>query len=267
MQRLQEQAKVDFPLPRTFRLRLIAPSIPPESALNDPQSLLAHHGQHSRVLPHANIDCAIPNPSYRQTEPGERPIPRYAAFRLAHRLKSMDRTILRFRVRNLWEARLKSHTRASRGVDFHQWWFGVWCRYAMHSVISSDSIPSKPKNRQLVQLVTSSYDRILGKRPQKALKDLDPPVSKAMSSAHRRSARYLRAICKGEARIPPGKRGKRGEKQKKRHTLKRTQKAMKWYQGNAPYRLGGMGTMLAVSWGEGTDFHRDQRDLGALLGG
>lgn len=221
-----------FPLPSRYQINVYPSRSSPTS---------------SRLPAHSNL--GIPNPDYSGDN-----TPRYAAFRLSNMLSGLERSHLRFRVQNMWKTRLQSHTVKSRGNGFHQWWFGVWTRYATHAMISRDT--RQPKSASMVKLLLSSYDRILGSKTRSHLKGLDPSIAKAMAINHRAVARHLR-LQGNELRASVA--GKRKYKSWYRESFERTKGFMRG-RDNKAYRMGGMGTMMAVSWGEGTDWHKDCKD-------
>jgi hypothetical protein len=213
-----------------------------------------HHAQptptNKTILLPASSNLAIPDPDYDGDG-----TPRYAAFRLSNMLSGLQRSHLRFRVQNVWKTRLRSHTIKSRGAGFHQWWFGTWTRYAQHAVISRDT--RLQKSAPMVKRLLSSYDQILGSKTRSYLKGLDPSIAKSMGINHRAVSRHLRLI--GNEVKAGSKAGKQKYKSWYRETFEHTRRYI-WEHPRKDYRMGGMGTMMAVSWGEGTDWHKDSKD-------
>lgn len=202
--------------------------------------------------------CAIPNTGSQEGEP------HYAAFRLTNMIKGTERSALRFRVQQLWKSHLPSHIIKARGSEFHQWWFGIWTRYAAHPVISADS-RKDPKREILARLLLDTYDTILGSKMRTNLRHMDSNTAKSMAYTHRRAGRHLdiskkRWEADREAEIAVESAGE-AKKCGGRDSFAGTGAAMEQSSSRQDYRLGGMGTMLAVSWGEGTDWHRDAKDL------
>ncbi|EIW72665.1 hypothetical protein TREMEDRAFT_58834 [Tremella mesenterica DSM 1558] len=153
--------------------------------------------------------------------------------------------------RKVWDVGLRSHTIASRGAGFHQWWFGVWCRYAKHSVVSADS-RQKGSQSEVLELL-KAFDGIFGDKPRTMLHRLDKKVAISMAHNHWRVHNYLKDLkekFKTTSTPTPSSFRKTAESLDSTHS-----------QATA-VRLGGMGMMLAVSWGEGTEWHVDAKDYG-----
>ncbi|RXK34911.1 hypothetical protein M231_07816, partial [Tremella mesenterica] len=79
------------------------------------------------------------------------------------------------------------------------------------------------------------------------LNKLDPPVAISMGHNHCRVRDYLESL---KNKLIPASFRKTAESLETTHSTA------------AALRLGGMGMMLAVSWGEGTDWHVDSKDYG-----
>ena len=186
-------------------------------------------------------------------QPNEKKLPKYggldksfqyAAFKLVNVVFNEQQDRLYTLVEALWASELKAYIVKSRGPEFHQFWFGVWTRYCKHATISADI--QAVRSRNAVVEFLDEYDAISGRKPLKLLHQLDPTVARSMGNSHRQVARQLKLLS-GAAQ--PSKQ------------FEGTAKYMKEMGTTArDLRLGGMVTMVAVSWGEGSKWHHNTKD-------
>ncbi|EIW71662.1 hypothetical protein TREMEDRAFT_71222 [Tremella mesenterica DSM 1558] len=261
--------------------------------------LVAKFSQEKKIAPSGNI--AVVNPLYDGDSTA-----RFAAFRFTGCVREEDRQVLEEGVLKLKDSPLRPHHTVAHGDDFHQWWFGVWCRYAAHSILSGDT--RHPKVTKQIQSLLKQYDSIFGGCLRPRIRQIDRPTAVRMAYQHRDHAQYLRLLdkvfrmkmqidprpqtrrprisAKSAAGIAKTKRTmqsfskyvlaclKSGKKRPTFTAFAETHKQfLKSFSGtskalatthrhNLSFRMGGIGTMMAVSWGEGTDWHYDRRDSG-----
>lgn len=145
---------------------------------------------------------------------------------------------------------LKPKTTTAHGGDFHQLWFGLWRRYCGFTFVSSHTL--NPKAEAAVEHLTALYDRIMTNRPLDMLKNVDPIAHEKMFQHHRDlTHNFVKGMAEPAAATT--------------NMSKKSAEAVSQgkFSTNSSNRLGGMGTLLTVSRGEGTDFHFDRNDFPA----
>ncbi|EIW73538.1 hypothetical protein TREMEDRAFT_59713 [Tremella mesenterica DSM 1558] len=172
-----EDQLLHFQLPTRFRHTVYHPSLLSPAGLSE-ELFISTFFQKQTFLSHSD-HLLIPNPEYQSRNSS---IPCYAAFRLKGMVSAGQQETLYTLVQNVWDVGLRSHTIASRGADFHQWWFDVWCRYAKHSVILADS-RQKGSQKEVLELV-KAFDGIFGDKPRSMLHRLDKKVAISMAHNH-----------------------------------------------------------------------------------
>lgn len=136
---------IPFPLPTRFQLKPIHPIIHTGSR----DTLLSTFSKTQTSLPKTgHVGIIDPNDT-----------PQYAAFRLHNIITPDQQSLLYDLVQEIAKTRLKSHIIKSRGAEFHQWWFGVWCRYAKHAFLSADT--RKKSSQTPVSTFLKAYDHLL----------------------------------------------------------------------------------------------------------
>lgn len=227
---------MDEPHPRWIKIK---PALYEPCALST-EGLVARYesprGQ--QVLPHRLGSVAVLN-----AVPG----PRYSLIRLNNRISTHDQMSFVAQVDSIHTAGL--HTRTThQGVDFHQWWLGVWARYSTFPYLTKDTRDRRagPSIRTLLDLIDSTF----GRRVLPQLRQLDPPTAASMSNHHR----DLAEITISKAKDPSVRDS---------HMMKRNAPFIDSHpelQTNTAFRMGGMGSVMAVAWGEGTTWHYDQKN-------
>ncbi|KAJ8114287.1 hypothetical protein OPT61_g3805 [Boeremia exigua] len=198
-----------------------------------------HHLQHAETIHRGRSNVLIPNPRYVS----DAETPRYAAFRLMNGLIQAAQDDILRAVHQLKESGLKSQTTAAHGSNFHQEWFGVWRRYSPTSVITSAETQANPKQAASIQNFMRVLDGNLGGISAK-LRATDEPAWFRAQYQHRGVADLIRRGAEAQPTKP---------------TTKLLEQCSS-RRNNSAFRLGGIGTMLAVSSGEGTAYHYDTHD-------
>lgn len=149
---------------------------------------------------------------------------------------------------------LKPQTTAAHGGDFHQMWFGLWRRYSGFVFITKHAREQKLGAARAVEHLCALYDTIMGGRALNMLQEVDPLTRDRMAQHHRQvTSEFVRGMAEPAAAAA--------------NQTKKSVEVLESGQGNFDTnlrnRLGGMGTVLTVSRGEGTDFHFDHNDFKA----
>ncbi|KAF2024095.1 hypothetical protein EK21DRAFT_118108 [Setomelanomma holmii] len=198
--------------------------------------------RHTASITHA----AIPNPNYADGAD----IPRYAAIRFADCVSAEQGQALLALVESMRSLKLKFTTTEAHGQNFLQAWFGVWMKYQAAPFISAARRPKKPSLDSAVTELVETLDKTL-KKSAALLRKVDEPAYNRMRQGHRDAARAAVAGATSGT-----------------HKFAVTQQA--WLNkdsnrtGTSSHRMGGIGSMLAVSisTGGGTGYHYDDGDDG-----
>jgi hypothetical protein len=142
-------------------------------------------------------------------------------------------------------------TTSAHGKSFKQLWLGIWRKYSAVPFVSSPRRTVKPVIEQGLVNLLHDLDSSLGKAAQ-YLRALDQDVYNRMRIGHQLLAKVA------VARV---------------NELAHPEKHKKWFQSDlsrlntSTYRMGGLGSMLAVSvaTGNGTGFHYDEGDHGMCV--
>jgi hypothetical protein len=175
------------------------------------------------------------------------PGPKYSLFRLNNRISVEDQSIFVDHVDSIHSAGLTTET-THQGVDFHQWWLGIWARYATFPFITKHTRDRKAG--PTIQTLVRKIDSVFGRRVLPLLRQLDSETAASMSYHHRDLAALTVSSTEREA-LSDHKMMKKNGPYIETHE--------EW-QRNTAYRMGGMGSVMAVAWGEGTSWHYDAKN-------
>ncbi|KAF1940459.1 hypothetical protein EJ02DRAFT_228436 [Clathrospora elynae] len=194
--------------------------------------------------------AAIPNANYV----ADAEIPRFTAIRFADCVSNSDQQQLLACVNDIRNAGVKFKTTKAHGLEFQQLWLGAWRPYRAAPALTAATLCSVGSERtkairdQAQQNLLAKLDKIASKA-MRYLSWFDLPTATRMKRIHRPIAKTTLAIDNLGKQVVAHK---------------------KWYEehpdraSTSAFRMGGLGTMLAVSisTGAGTGYHYDKDDNG-----
>ncbi|KAF1937278.1 hypothetical protein EJ02DRAFT_437972 [Clathrospora elynae] len=168
--------------------------------------------------------AGIPNPNYA----ADSDIPRYAAIRFRNCVSRNEAQMLLDQIEELKDAKMPFKTTAAHGDTFLQAWIGLWRKYSSTPFVSAGRMQKKPVLNKGIKNLMRILDRSLAKAAT-YLRKVDEPTYNRMRQAHKTWF----------AKDPDRAR-------------------------TSSFRLGGIGSMMAVSisTGAGTSYHYDEGDDG-----
>lgn len=225
--------------PRPLPPSLIKSASQTRLRLKSQSRAVQHHEEHRIHVSRGQGHALLPSPRYVD----DASTPRYTAFRLVNCFDvGQQDTLLRL-IGDFKKSGLKTKTTPAHGEDFHQWWFGTWCRYAKTATITATQTTANKQRSAAINAFMTTLDSMLGKTSD-LIRDLDGPTSGGMHYHHRNVASLVRDTAAAHPGTPQAMYLKQDEHRGNNHK----------------FRIGGIGTMLAISSGEGTAYHYDTHD-------
>ncbi|KAF2818206.1 hypothetical protein CC86DRAFT_375941 [Ophiobolus disseminans] len=187
--------------------------------------------------------AAIPNPNYKEGAD----IPQYAAIRIVDCVDEPGQERLLCRVKAMEEVGVKFKTTGAHGNAFKQVWLGAWRKYTKYPQLSAARRNPKSGVDEVLRALLSDIDEVLSRRPRALLAEIDPCTAARMRVSHRPIAKAVMDNA-----------GKQKAPKKHQGWLDADPDRARTYS----FRMGGIGSMLAVSTstGAGTGFHYDEGD-------
>ncbi|KLT39530.1 hypothetical protein CC85DRAFT_304959 [Cutaneotrichosporon oleaginosum] len=140
---------------------------------------------------------------------------------------------------------LKAKTSGIHVHNFHQNGFGVWRRYSELVFISADTRDAKAE--EAAASLKRLYDTAMGTRPLRFLRQCDPDTARKMAVHHREVHRQLGEDMGHSVAVMGHPVAVMGHPVAVETTQTR--------------KMGGMGTILTVSFGEAVKWHKDADDF------
>ncbi|KAF2818399.1 hypothetical protein CC86DRAFT_414046 [Ophiobolus disseminans] len=190
--------------------------------------------------------AAIPNPNYKEGAD----VPQYAAIRIVNCVDKPGQERLLGRVEAMEEAccvGVKFKTTGAHGNVFKQVWLGAWRKYSEYPQLSAARRDPKGGVDKVLKALLSDIDEALSRRPRALLAEIDPRTAARMRVSHRPIAKAVMDNA-GKQKDPKKHQGWLNAESDRART--------------SSFRMGGIGSMLAVSTstGAGTGFHYDEGD-------
>ncbi|KAF2820791.1 hypothetical protein CC86DRAFT_374122, partial [Ophiobolus disseminans] len=187
--------------------------------------------------------AAIPNPNYKEGAH----VPQYAAIRIVDCVDEPGQERLLGRVKAMEEVGVEFKTTGAHGNAFKQVWLGAWRKYTKYPQLSAARRNPKGGVDDVLKALLSEIDEVLSRRPRALLTEIDPCTAARMRVSHRPIAKSVMDNA-GKQKAPKKHQGWLDADPDRART--------------SSFRMGGIGSMLAVSTstGAGTGFHYDEGD-------
>lgn len=152
---------------------------------------------------------------------------------------------------------LKAQKTKSHGVEFFQLWFGSWHRYNEGAFVTAHKRHERaePAVNALLQYIDASLSKTA-----RYIRRLDECTAVRMRYFHRYVSQYVVGIA-AELEFKKGEEPAKGKGRGFLKSAEWLQAEGKGRKDTSKFRIGGLGTVMAISSGK-TDYHWDDRDNG-----